>query len=272
MSKCSRIPLACLAAFLIGASARAGDDPPAAERGEDVRLSREFLRALLSPSRQVSVVGSARALVAPDLAEMSVGISTSKETAPDAVEANNRAMARLIAALKKAGAAAKDIQTAQVSISPQYSTPPEPKPGVPPADTVPKVVGYEVTNTVRVTTRDLAKVGVLLDAATRAGANQVSGVSFRVDDREAVLTGLRGEAFDAAKAKAALYARRAGMDLGPVLLINESDYSSPPMPQGAMGAMMAPAPMAPGSPMPINPGEQEISLSVSASFELKPPR
>ncbi len=272
MSKCSRTQWACLAALLVGGSARAIDVPPPAEGVEEVRLNKETVRALLSPARQVSVVGSARASVAPDLAEMSIGVTTTKATAPDAVESNNRAMAKLIEALKRGGVAGKDVQTSQVSISPQYATPPQPKPGEPPVDTASKVVGYEVTNTVRVTIRDLTKIGTLLDAATKAGANQVYGVSFRLDDRQAVLTGLRSEAFDAAKAKAALYAKRAGMELGFPVSISESDDSSPPAPQSPMGGMMAPAPMAPGSPMPINPAEQEISLSVSVSYELKPPR
>jgi uncharacterized protein YggE len=182
-------------------------------------------------------------------------------------------MTGLIEAIKKRGIAPKDIQTSRVSISPQYSHPPEPKPDVPPEATVPKLVGYEVVNTVQVTTRDLDKIGDLLDSAMNAGSNQLQGLSFRIDNREAVLADLRAKALDDAKKKAVLYAVRSGMELGPIVQISEADPGWMPDARAPMDsgmAMMAPAPTAPS--MPVNPGEQEVSLSVTASYELKSPK
>jgi uncharacterized protein YggE len=210
----------------------------------------------------------------PDVAEVSLGVTTSRPTALEAVEANNLAMARLVEALKGRGVADKDIQTSQVSISPQYTRPAEPKPGVPEEATVPKVVGYEVSNAVRVTTRDRAKLGGLIDAAVKAGSNQINGISFSIGDRESVLEGLRAKAFDAARKKSELYARRAGMGLGPVPQIAESDPEWARSPQAPMvfdmPARAMPAPEAPS--MVVSAGEQEVTLSVTVSFELKLPK
>ena len=214
----------------------------------------------------------AKVSVAPDVADLSIGVTTAGPTALEAVAANNRAMTALIEAVKQRGVLAKDIQTATVTISPQYSRAAESRPDVPPEMTVPKLVGYDVANTLWVTSRDVAKVGELLDAALGAGSNQLHGVSFRIDDREALLEGLRGKAFDDARKKAELYARRAGMELGPVAQISEGDGGWMPesrMPMGMAAPMMAPAPMMMAPSMPVNPGEREVSLSVSVSFELK---
>jgi uncharacterized protein len=263
-----------IVAAIAGCSARAGEEQRrvADEPGElRVRIDRDAILAFREADRQVHVSGMAKVAVSPDVADISIGVSTSKRTALEAVAANNAAMTELIEAIKKRGVAPKDIQTSRVSIMPQYSHPVDARPDVPPELTVPKVVGYEVSNNVYVTTRDLAKIGELLDAALNAGSNQLHGISFRIDNREAVVATLREKAFDDAKAKAEVYAKRSGMVLGTVAQISEADSGWMPSP-GGPGPMMMAAPMAPGSPMPVNPGEQEVSLSVAVSYELKSPR
>jgi uncharacterized protein len=261
-------------AAIAGCSARASEERQgAAAPGElIVRVDQEAVRSFVAPDRQVHVSGTAKVSVAPDVADLWIGVMTAKPTAIEAVAANAFAMNNLVDALKKRGVAPKDVQTSRVSITPQYSQPAEAKPGVPPEATIPKVVGYEVVNAVKVTTKDLNKIGELLDAALVAGSNQLQGLSFRVDDPEAVKAGLRGKAFDDAKKKAELYARQSGMALGTVIEITESDSGWAPaqFAPDPFGAAMAPAP-APTT-MPVSPGEQEISLSVSVSYELKMPK
>ena len=261
-------------AAIAGCSARASEERQGtAAPGElIVRVDQDAVRAFVAPDRQVHVAGMAKVSVAPDVADLWIGVNTARPTALEAVSANTFAMNNLVDALKKRGVAPKDIQTSRVSITPQYSQPAEAKPGVPPEATIPKVVGYEVINAVQVTTKDLNKIGELLDAALNAGSNQLQGLVFRIDDREAGKKELRAKALDDAKQKAELYARRAGMVLGPVVLITESDAGWMPAPRGAdaFGAAMAPAPVA--APMPVSPGEQEISLSVTVSYELKSPK
>lgn len=257
---------------IAGCSTRAEAQPrPADGPGEVVlRVDKDALRGTLTPARQVSVVGTARISVAPDVADISMGVTTARPTAPEAVADNNRAMTVLVEAIKRRGVAAKDIQTSHISITPQYSRPMETRPDAPPDATVPRAVGYEVTNTVRITARDPARIGDLVDAGMKAGSNQLYGIAFRSDDREAVMADLRAKAFDAARRKAEFYAGRSGMELGPVVQITESDQGWMAISQAPMGYGFAPAPAAPS--MPVSAGEQEMSLSVTVSYELKLPR
>jgi uncharacterized protein YggE len=266
--------LLSVVAAIAGCSARASEERQGtAAPGElIVRVDQEAVRTFVAPDRQVHVAGMAKVSVAPDVADLWIGVNTARPTAIETVAANTLSMNNLVDALKKRGVAPKDIQTSRVSITPQYSQPTESKPGVPPETTIPKVVGYEVINAVQVTTKDLNKIGELLDAALNAGSNQLQGLYFRIDDREAVKADLRGKAFDDAKKKAELYARQSGMVLGPVVQIAESDsaWMSSPSAAADFGAAMAPAPAAPT--MPVSPGEQEVSLSVTVSYELKLPK
>lgn len=206
----------------------------------------------------------------PNVAEISLGVTGIRPTALEAMEANNRMMTRLIEALKGRGVDPKDIQTSQVSVTPQYTRPAETKPGVPEEATVAKVVGYEVANTARVTTRDRAKIGDLIDVAVKAGSNQMYGIAFRIDDRESVLADLRGKALDAARKNADLYARRSSMALGTVLQITEADSTWLPAPQIANGPLMMVAPAPVAATAPFSAGEQEVNHSVTVSYELTP--
>lgn len=260
-----------LVAAVAGCSARAESERRGAEAepAEDIRIDREAIQSLLPPQHLASVIGTARASVEPDVAEISLGVTSSGATAPEAVRSNNQDMTKLIDALKARGVAARDIQTSQFSIMPRYNRPAEARPGVPEELTVSKVVGYDVANTVRVTSRDRGKIGDLIDAALQAGSNQMYGITFRLDDRETVLAGLRARAFDAAKAKAETYAKRAGMTLGPVYQITESDPSWTPDPSPmAANVMPAPAAAAP----PVGAGDEEVTLSVTVVFELIAPK
>src|SRR5262245_5738481 len=106
---------------------------------------------------RISVSGTGKISAAPDIADINIGIVTQGKTAREALAANSEVMNRLHQVLKQQGVAAKDIQTSQVSVSPRYS---EPTPNHPPnVAFTPKIVGYEVTNSVSVTARDIPKLG-----------------------------------------------------------------------------------------------------------------
>jgi uncharacterized protein len=261
-----------IVAAIAGCTARAEEERQAAAAvpGElRVRIDKDAVQSFMAPERQVHVTGMAKVAVPPDMAEVWIGVNTARPTALEAVGANNAAMTDLIDAIKKRGVAPRDIRTSRVSISPQYSQQAvDARPGLPPVMTEPKVVGYEVSNTVQVTTRDLPKIGELLDAGVNAGSNQLQGIYFLIENREGVVATLRTKAFDDARAKAEVYAKQSGMTLGPVAQITEADPGWMPSP-GGPGPMMMAAPAAPGPSMPVNPGEQEVSLSVAVSYELK---
>ena len=162
-------------------------------------------------------------------------------------------MAALQKILKERGVASKDVQTTNLNVSPRYSQPPQPVPGRPQQEFTPKIVGYDVTNTVTVTARDLDKFGELLDAVVTAGANQMHGISFRIDTPESLLDEARKRAMADARHKADLMAGEAGVVVGPPISITDSGASAPPSPRPMMRRMMAmSAPMSPSPPVSRN--------------------
>ncbi len=214
----------------------------------------------------ISVSGTGKISAVPDIAEIQVGVSTQAPTAQAALAANNESMSRLHAILKEHGVAAKDVQTTRIQVAPQYSQPPRPRPGDAQTEFIPRVVGYRVDNSVQVTARQIAKLGPLLDALVEAGANQVHGISFRIEHAEKLLDEARRKAMADAKRKAEILAGEAGVVLGPPVTISEGgEGPSPPTPQfpRMMGMMAAPA------PTPVAAGEQEVRVAVAVVYELK---
>ena len=116
----------------------------------------------------ITVTGTGSVKGAPDLAEFSFGVETQGETADEALAKNSTAVQKVIAAIKGAGVAAADIQTQQVSVSPRY------------ANYGQAITGCSAVNSVSVKVRDLAKAGAVVDAAVKAGANQVYGPTLSI--------------------------------------------------------------------------------------------
>jgi uncharacterized protein len=218
-------------------------------------------------ARTISVIGHGKVSAAPDVAEISVGLATQSTTAQVALSTNNESMTALLNVLKERGVAAKDIQTSQITIQPLYSQQSANTPGRAPVEYSPKVVGYQVQNMVRITSRDLAKLGPLLDAVVGAGANRMHGITFRVDSSDALTDLARKKAMADAKRKAELLAGEAGMVLGAPITIRDDPGSSPIAPPIGPYLMAAPA-----ASTPVAPGEQELSVSVQVVYELKTPR
>ena len=203
----------------------------------------------------VSVNGTGRVELTPDRAVFTVGVQTMAPSVAAAVQENNARASAIIAALKRQGAADRQIRTSQVSIYPQQ----EQQDG-----RAPKIVGYQVSNSITVIHEDPAAVGKLLQAAVDAGANSVSGVGFTVSDPARGRDGALQAAFADARAKADVLARAAGRTLGRVLSIVEGGAVRPPVPmQYEMKAMSRSA------EIPVEPGTEEVSFSVSVIFELR---
>ncbi len=211
-----------------------------------------------APPRLISVSGLGEVKTRPDMAIITTGVVTEAPSAQDALTKNNAAMAAVIAALKNAGVAEDDIQTSNFSVSPQYP------PYQPNQTTTPRVSGYQVSNQVTASVKDLAKLGTTLDALVRAGSNQINGIMFDVQDPKKVLNEARKKAVAEAKAKAELYAEAAGVSVGRVLQITESGGVVPPQPV-MMRAYKAEA----ADAVPVAPGQQTLTASVSVTFELQ---
>jgi uncharacterized protein YggE len=193
----------------------------------------------------------------PDRFSFTVGVQTQAPTVEEAVNENNTRVAAVTAALKKAGAQPGEIQTSGFSIYPQqdYSQ-----------GRLPRLLGYQVTNNLTVTKKEIGEAGKLLQAAIGAGVNTSSGLSFSVGDPTAGRNqGLR-EAFEDARAKATLLAAAAGRTLGPAIAITEGTEPNvvprPYVPSVAMAAKIA-------SPVPVESGTEELTFTVSVVFSLR---
>jgi uncharacterized protein len=202
----------------------------------------------------VSVTGEASVSATPDLAEVDGGVTTEAKTARDASNGTNKAMAAVIAALKKSGVADVDIRTARLSLTPQ----------LPAARTSgsAEIVGYRATNRVIVRVHDIAKVADAIDTMLAAGANDLGSVNFMFSNASKLLDDARSKAVADARHKAEIYAKAAGVGLGAPLSISEATASGP-MPQRAFKAGMA-------APTPIAVGDETLTLSISVRYEIKP--
>jgi uncharacterized protein YggE len=208
--------------------------------------------------RTISVTGLGEVTATPDIAHVTVGVRTVAKTARAALSENSTTMAAVLDALRSRGIADRDMRTTNVSLHPRWRT------DVKENGTRAQVLtGYEATNLLRVTCRDLSKLGELLDALVGAGANDMRGISFDVDDRVKLMDEARAIAVHNARANAELYAREAGVSLGAVLSISEAGVLTPTHRTRAM------AEMAVAASVPIAGGEQKISVSISVTFAIE---
>jgi uncharacterized protein YggE len=212
----------------------------------------------------------------PDLAVFTAGVTTQGSTAGDALAANSRAMTQVIAALKRAGIADRDIQTSNLSVNPIYSDPNRdaaiaaqagrPIRPIPPEQQMARIIGYQVTNNVSVRQRKLEDYGKVIDTLVSAGANQVNGPSFQMDDQEPALDEARLDAMKTARHRAELYASAAGLHIVRIVSISESGGYYRPQPMFARVAEAA----SPAPPPPVQAGELEMTANVTVLYELAP--
>jgi hypothetical protein len=218
--------------------------------------------ALAQDSGTISINGVGEVSAAPDTAFITSGVTTQGATAREALDANTKAMAELIATLKESGIEPRDIQTSGFSVNPNYVY----------SDArdangyqlPPKINGYQVFNTVNVRVRELAKLGSVLDKAVTVGANTINGVSFSVADPSKLYDEARKLAFADARGKAQLYATAAGEELGDLRNISESQGYSEPQPY----MMRASADVA-ASPVPVEGGELSFSINVQVTWDFE---
>jgi uncharacterized protein YggE len=205
----------------------------------------------------LDVSAEGRTTRVPDLATIRAGVVSQAPTAAAALADNAQRMARVVAALKRAGIADRDLATANVGLSPQYRY----TEGQSPA-----ITGYQATNTISIRFRDVAKAGGVLDTLVAQGANQIDGPNLSIDKPEAALDEARTDAVKRARARADLYAAAAGMKVARVISIAEAgqDAGSPgPQPVFMARAMKAEA------ASDIAPGEKDVTVTLSVRFLLQ---
>lgn len=199
----------------------------------------------------ITVTGEGRVEAEPDMATVTLGVTTEGLTAAEAMDANSAALAAVLDRLRAAGVAERDLQTSGLSLNPTWSNPEGGRQ---------RIEGFQAANLLTVRVRALDNLGSVLDAAIRDGANTLHGVTFGLDDPQPVIDRARERAVTDARRKAEQLAGAAGLDLGRVLVITEGGGGAmPPVPQYRMDAMAS---------VPVAAGEVSMSVAVTVVWQI----
>jgi hypothetical protein len=193
---------------------------------------------------------------APDQATISLGVTTEALTAADALAQNRSRMNAVVQAVRAQGVLERDIQTSGLNLNPQYAHVER---------QAPRITGYQVSNQVTLTVRDLSKLGPTIDAVVRVGANQINGINFGLQNVDAASDQARATAVRNLQTKAELYARATGLRIVRLVNLSESGgYQPRPYPMPMMRASAASMDAATN----IQPGEVQVRVDVTATYEL----
>ncbi len=209
-----------------------------------------------SEKRTLSVNGTGRIFLSPDIGYIAIGVHTENDDAAEAVDDNNAQSQRVAAALDGYNIPPEDIQTQNFSIYPQqqYNN-----------DGEPTGTTYIVDNTVFVTIRDLDQIGEILNSVIDAGANSINNIQFDIADKDTAMTEARQAAIDNAESQAIALAEAAGVTLGEIQNINSFSPGYPvPFMDGRGGGMMAVE-----SAVPVSPGQMTITAEVNIVYEIE---
>ena len=213
-----------------------------------------------TPEHTISVSGTGTVTLKPDVADLHLGVLVSRSTVKAAQAEAAAAMTKVLAALKALGIDDKDVQTSNLSLQPTYDYQNGSNP--------PRITGFQMSNSVTVTIRDLTKLGDAIDNSLAAGATSVDGVNFRVNDQTAAESQARQAAMTEARAKADTLAASAGITItGVASIVETSAPISVPMPYAAAGAL-APTDSAKVA-TPIQVGTNDITITVNVVYLIK---
>ncbi len=209
-----------------------------------------------SSMRGIISTGNAEVKGQPDIARVTISVVTQSKDQGQAVANNAKTMTAVRESLMtKFKLRKKDIETSFYGIQPQYDYKVQP----------PKIVGYQVTNSARVSIKDLEKIGQLIDAASAAGANQIGGISFDIEDDKPLRNEALVLALTEARQKAELMAKTLNVSLGPLLSVQESFMRPMPFQSFARADVMA----ASTPETPIQAQELSISANVTVIYDIK---
>ncbi len=200
----------------------------------------------------ITAQGTGKVLGTPDIATIGLGVETNAASAKEALDQNNKIATDLITVLKDNGVAPEDLQTSQLSVNPVY-------------DDKTTITGYQVTNLVTVTLRDIPGAGALIDLAGRTAGNaaRVQQLSFSIADDSELKARARADAVKQAQAQAKQMADAAGVQLGAVHSITEvPTYDAIPYATATADSAAA------GPPVPIEPGSQQLNVVVQVVYDI----
>lgn len=216
-----------------------------------------------------SVTGEGRAFIKPDKATVRLGVTADAPTADEAKNKMNGAINKVTAAIKGLGIDEKNIKTENLNVYPSYNNvrplPATEPAAVPDRDLNSQVTSYIGNTNIVVTVDQIDLANQVIDVGTQNGANQVGGVQFDNQDTTAAENEARQAAVAAAKAKAEIAAQTAGFQLGKLINYQENNGGGGPLYYAAKAEDARSAPV----PTQVNPGENEIVLTVTLSYEVR---
>ena len=203
--------------------------------------------------RTIVVPGLGRLTVEPDVATVRLGVAITRPTASAAREAAAETMTAILQAIAAAGVDRRDVRTSLVGLGPitDYSS-----------ERGPRVTGYQLTNSVELTVRDLSAAGKVIDAGLGAGASSLDGLEFRLADPAPAEGAARRAAVEDALRRATTLATAADVTLGPVVGIVDGSRPGPMFERGGIEGMALKA----ASDTPIEAGTQDVVVSVVVTF------
>lgn len=206
------------------------------------------------PRRQIAVTGEGRVEAVPDMATITLGVTSEAREAEQAMAETSAAVARMLTRLEAMAIAPRDIQTQRVTLNPLWSARNQAGGR--------RITGFVASNTVLVRVRDLTALGQVLDTVIDDGANDFSGLQFSVQEPAPLIEAARRAAVADAMARARLLADAAGLELGPVLSMTDNGAQRPVFMAREMAAMSA------APPVPVAPGEVTQAATVSMVFAI----
>lgn len=211
--------------------------------------------------RTIVVDGQGKVTVTPDIAMVNLGTISEGKTVDEAQQKNTEVMNKLTAKLKTLGIDGKDIQTVNYNIYPKYDY----------TDGAQKLIGYQVSQDLTVKIREVSKANQVIAGAGEVGANNVGGLQFTIDDRDAYKAEARALALNKVGEKAKVLARSLGVDLVRVVTYNEYEGGSGADTLYAMGglAMNQKGMEGAGAPPDIQTGSSEVIMNVNVVFEIR---
>jgi uncharacterized protein len=201
----------------------------------------------------IVVSGTGRVAVAPDIADVRLGVAVARPTVDAARAEAATTMDAILAAVDAAGVPRRDVRTSLISVQPRYDYR---------DDKPPTLTGYELANVVEVTVRDLTRLGDVVDGTLRSGATSMDGLSFRVADPAPAEREARLLAMAQARSRADVLAAAADLTIAGVSGVVEGDVALPPGPRMKAPRMMLSA----DAVMPVEAGSQEVTVRVTVSY------
>ena len=205
-------------------------------------------------SGEITVSGSGRVSVQPDVAELRLGVSVSRASVGEARQEAATVMGRILGAIDAAGVAKRDVTTSLLAVQPRYDY----RDGQ-----TPKLVGYELSNVVAVTIRDLDRLDEVVDGSLNAGATSMDGLEFRLADPVPAEQEARRRAMADARSHADVFAEAAGLTISGVRSVAENGSFQPPRPLAKAERMM----MAADAATPVESGSLEVSVGVTVTYQ-----